>query len=212
MRPIVTHREQVAENIRTFQEELHTSQELQRRLGQMHSWYALKESEYWIFAPSKYVGYADNTAREYIRTAKVSADGGETEAILSQWFAPLEHGSDQEARLRESLVAFLAAFGRTPRRGARISVVSADAPGDASTARRADEALLDRISTNPAVNGGRPGIRGTRMRVSDILDMLASGATNAEILADYPYLQADDIAAALAYAARASDHRVIRVA
>lgn len=50
------------------------------------------------------------------------------------------------------------------------------------------------------------------MRVSDVVEMLASGATRPEILADYPYLADEDIAAALAYAARAADHRVIRAA
>jgi uncharacterized protein (DUF433 family) len=50
------------------------------------------------------------------------------------------------------------------------------------------------------------------MRVSDIIEMLASGASKAEILADYDYLTEADIAAALAYAARATNHRVITTA
>lgn len=60
---------------------------------------------------------------------------------------------------------------------------------------------LDRITTDPAVLGGRPCIRGLRVRVKDILDLLASGASRGDILADYPYLEDDDIAAALEYAA-----------
>jgi uncharacterized protein (DUF433 family) len=60
---------------------------------------------------------------------------------------------------------------------------------------------LDRIMTDPAVLGGRPCIRGLRVRVKDILDLLASGASRGDILADYPYLEDDDIAAALEYAA-----------
>lgn len=59
--------------------------------------------------------------------------------------------------------------------------------------------------------GGRPCIRGQRIRVSDILDMLANGATEDEILADFPYLELEDIAAALEYAARHLDHPVIRL-
>jgi uncharacterized protein (DUF433 family) len=62
--------------------------------------------------------------------------------------------------------------------------------------------LLDRITFNPEQMGGRPCIRGMRIRVSDVLDMLAGGATPAQILADYPYLEADDIRASLAYAAQ----------
>jgi len=86
-------------------------------------------------------------------------------------------------------------------------------PGEETNmTRREGNALLDRISVDPAVVGGRPCIKGTRMRVSDIVDMLAHGATHDEILKDYPYLVAEDIAAALAYAARATDHRVILAA
>ena len=69
-----------------------------------------------------------------------------------------------------------------------------------------------RITVDPRVCGGRPCIRGMRIRVSDILGMLASGASQAEILEDYPYLEAEDIAAALEYAARQTDHPILRVA
>ena len=72
--------------------------------------------------------------------------------------------------------------------------------------------LLDRITVDPEKCGGRPCIRGLRIRVRDILDLLAAGATREEILADYPFLEAGDISAALEYAARQSDHPVLRVA
>jgi uncharacterized protein (DUF433 family) len=71
---------------------------------------------------------------------------------------------------------------------------------------------LGRITTDPEVLGGRPCIRGLRVRVKDILDLLASGASRQDILADYPYLEDDDIAAALEYAAQHVDHPVIRPA
>ncbi len=61
--------------------------------------------------------------------------------------------------------------------------------------------LLSRVTLNPQQCGGRPCIRGTRMRVQDVLDMLAGGASAEEILADFPYLEADDIRASIAYAA-----------
>ena len=61
--------------------------------------------------------------------------------------------------------------------------------------------LLDRITVEPGKAGGRPCIRGMRMRVQDILEMLASGMTSAEILVEYPYLEPDDVRAALVYAA-----------
>jgi uncharacterized protein (DUF433 family) len=69
-----------------------------------------------------------------------------------------------------------------------------------------------RITIDPTVCGGRPCIRGMRIRVSDILGMLAAGASPSEILEDYPYLEAEDIAAALDYAARQTDHPILRVA
>lgn len=69
---------------------------------------------------------------------------------------------------------------------------------------------LHRITIDPAQCGGRPCIRGLRIRVSDVLDLLAAGATHDEILADYPYLEAGDITAALQYAARQLDHTVLQ--
>ena len=66
----------------------------------------------------------------------------------------------------------------------------------------------NRITIDPEVCGGRPCVRGLRIRVKDILDMLAGGATRQEILDDYPYLEDEDITAALQYACRAADHPV----
>lgn len=69
-----------------------------------------------------------------------------------------------------------------------------------------------RISIDHAVCGGRPTVAGTRVRVSDVLEMLASGANEAEIVADYPYIAAADIRACLAYAAALADHPVVLAA
>jgi uncharacterized protein (DUF433 family) len=69
---------------------------------------------------------------------------------------------------------------------------------------------LHRITVNPEQCGGRPCIRGLRVRVKDVLELLAAGASREEILVDYPYLEAGDITAALEYAARQSDHPVLR--
>ena len=68
---------------------------------------------------------------------------------------------------------------------------------------------LSRITTSPDICGGRPRIANTRMRVSDVLDLLAAGEARADILADYPYLADEDITAALEYASAAAAHRVI---
>ncbi len=68
---------------------------------------------------------------------------------------------------------------------------------------------LERITINPNQCGGRPCVRGMRIRVKDVLDMLAGGATQEEILSDYPDLQVEDIQACIAYAARYLDHTVL---
>ena len=66
-----------------------------------------------------------------------------------------------------------------------------------------------RITHNPNQCGGRPSIRGMRIRVCDILDLYAAGQSSAAILADFPDLEPEDLQAALDYAARALDHPVL---
>jgi uncharacterized protein (DUF433 family) len=71
---------------------------------------------------------------------------------------------------------------------------------------------LNRITVNPLQCGGRPCIRGMRIRVKDVLDLLAAEASRTEILEDYPYLEDEDITAVLEYAASQFDHPVLKVA
>lgn len=71
---------------------------------------------------------------------------------------------------------------------------------------------LDRITFNPKQCGGRPCVRGMRIRVKDVLDLLAAGVPEEEILQDYPYLQPEDIRACLEYAAQGADHPVLILA
>ncbi len=73
------------------------------------------------------------------------------------------------------------------------------------------EELLKRISIDPQVCFGKPCIRGTRIWVSLIVDNLAEGISEAELLTSYPQLQLEDIRAALAYAAEMTRERVIPV-
>jgi len=73
-----------------------------------------------------------------------------------------------------------------------------------------ETSLLTRITIEPGKCGGKPCIRGQRIRVSDILDLLAAGATYQEILRDYAFLEQDDILAAITYAARQTDHIVLQ--
>jgi uncharacterized protein (DUF433 family) len=71
--------------------------------------------------------------------------------------------------------------------------------------------LLKRITIIPGLMGGKPTIRGMRFKVSDVLDYLSSGMTAEELLEDFPYLEKDDIKAALLYAAKKLNHPVISV-
>jgi uncharacterized protein (DUF433 family) len=71
---------------------------------------------------------------------------------------------------------------------------------------------MERITFNPNQCGGRPCIRGMRIRVKDVLDLLAAKVPEAEILADYPDLEAEDIQACLEYAAAQLDHPVLTLA
>ena len=70
--------------------------------------------------------------------------------------------------------------------------------------------LLDRITIEPGKCGGKPCIRGMRIRVSDILEMLGDGVGMEEILVDFPDLEREDILASLQFAARRSD--IVRLA
>ena len=66
--------------------------------------------------------------------------------------------------------------------------------------------LIKRITINPEQCGGRPCIRGMRIRVIDILDLYAAGLSSEEILEELPDLEREDLVAALQYAARRLDH------
>ena len=68
---------------------------------------------------------------------------------------------------------------------------------------------MSRITFDPAQCGGRPCIRGMRIRVKDVLELLADWVAEAESLADFPSLEAEDIRACLAFAAAEVDHPVL---
>ena len=69
--------------------------------------------------------------------------------------------------------------------------------------------LKERITINPNQCGGKPCIRGLRIRVIDILDLLAAGLSHAEILEEHPDLEPEDIKAALLYARGRLDHPIV---
>jgi uncharacterized protein (DUF433 family) len=69
--------------------------------------------------------------------------------------------------------------------------------------------LADRIESNPGKCGGRPCIRDLRIRVSDVLELLASGMTREQILSEHPSLEDADISASLRFASHRIDHAVL---
>ncbi|WP_306365004.1 DUF433 domain-containing protein [Nocardia sp. CC227C] len=69
---------------------------------------------------------------------------------------------------------------------------------------------MSRITFDPKQLGGRPCIRGMRIRVKDVLELLAAGESEDSILEDYPYLERADIRACLAFAAAEADHPILR--
>ena len=69
--------------------------------------------------------------------------------------------------------------------------------------------LFDRITVNPRQCGGRPCIRGMRIRVIDILELLAAGLSFEQIIEELPDLEIEDLKAALLYAVRKLDHPVL---
>jgi uncharacterized protein (DUF433 family) len=71
--------------------------------------------------------------------------------------------------------------------------------------------LLERITIDPRICGGKPCVRGTRIWVSLILDLLASGMSEADIIAEYPALLRGDVLAAIAYGAEAARERMIPI-
>jgi uncharacterized protein (DUF433 family) len=68
--------------------------------------------------------------------------------------------------------------------------------------------IFPRITVDPGIRFGKPCIAGTRICVSDILDMLAGGASRTEILEDFESLKDEDISAALAYSAKVLEHKI----
>jgi uncharacterized protein (DUF433 family) len=209
--PFVSSPQEAADNILRYGSEVRGSAPLRERSGYVRSWYARKDnSGQWRFAPSKFIGYRNPTAKNYLGASGNDGerDGRQTERVLSEWFTPAEAGSRLERELAAALRRFLSEIEQAPNARARISVLNTDVDEPSATA----DGVLDRISSNLAICGGRPCIKGTRMRVADIVEAIAHGASQQELLAAFDYLSAEDIAAALLYAARATAHRIVRTA
>lgn len=174
-RELVDRPELAIENILRYQTELRDDARLAGLMKSAHTWFAARSDDgAWLFAPSKFVGYAGNTANDYL-AGRGERGGRDMERVLRRWFALVPPETALTAELGASLARFVGGYGHSgPRKGARICVLKEIlASGEDAALSKPRE----RILVDPAICGGRPHIRGTRVRVSDILDMLAAGAT-----------------------------------
>lgn len=206
---LVTSFAHVVENIQRYNRD-RASAPVAEKVAYVRAWYAVKGPDgEWLFGPSKFAGYVDSSPEKY-RDELADRDGRETERALSQWFVE----ADPNDRLGRELFALLreavAAQGKVLNALARVHVPRDIAEARPAAARQASERW--RITADEGILGGKPCIRGLRIRVADILEMLAQGATHADILADYPYLEEADVRAALEYAIGAVDHQLVMVA
>lgn len=205
---LVSQFSQVVENIERYDRD-RTLSPLADKIAYVRAWYAVQSSTgKWLFAPSKFAGYVGTSAETY-REELAERDGRETERGLSQWFVEAEPHDRLGRELIDRLRETVAAQGKVLNALARVHVPRDLVEGKA-TSRRGSERW--RITADEKVLGGKPCIRGMRIRVADILEMLANGASHEEILADFPYLEAADIRAALEYAIGAVDHQLVLVA
>ncbi len=209
MKTAITSADEAIWNIKTYVSALRDNPELVARISMHPAWYAAKdEAGAWIFGPSKFIGYKNADARSYL-VGYDRGDGRESEAALQRLAQPVDVDSAIGRELVSRFEAFAAAWGKTPKKGSRISLLVQQEPE-----RRvvSGAPISSRIAFDADICGGRPRIAGTRVRVSDIVAALGAGDSVSDILEDYPYLKEGDIYAALDYAAKAVDHRVLRAA
>jgi len=212
---LVATSDEARANIDRYEAELSKSPDLQAIMSYVRAWHGYQAADgSWRVAPSKYVGYAENSADAYLRSHG-QRDGRRTERALSTWSYAAGPGTAAFEDIKAAVLRLFAKHGRTPNKLFRVSVLKSDRdlPASRSDGTRTGRANIgSRITVDSGICSGRPTIRGMRIRVIDILDMLAAGVSRQEILADYPYLEDDDISAALDYAARSADHRIVSAA
>ncbi|WP_146226106.1 hypothetical protein [Phyllobacterium leguminum] len=137
MSTIVPTLTQAIRNIENFKAELDTSTELQRRLAFARAWYAyLDNTGSWLFGPSKFCGYKDMTAAEYVNDEP--RNGRRTEKQLQSWFTQVPEDDELYEELSEALTAFLGQYGKPPSSAFRINVTN-----DYYQSRSADDSALD---------------------------------------------------------------------
>jgi uncharacterized protein (DUF433 family) len=144
-----------------------------------------------------------------IGVGPAAAGAAPTAGGFAGWFDGVG-GTGDEGGVGSLTPALCRARSRRARQIARPASAAAVVRSlDECHASRMESQLLARITIEPGKCGGRPCIRGQRLRVSDVLDLLGHGASFEEVLRDYPFLEREDILAAMLYAARQTDHVVL---
>lgn len=204
----ITEISQVIENMHTFNREIHNAK-LRGMIAYVRHWYAIQDADKgWTFAPSKFIGYVGMTSTDY---DPQSYSGSETENNLRHLFVELDQSHKLHELLLKQVRQFTARHGKKLNSLARIHVLKGEG-GVKEFAAVSRKSESWRITSSPEILSGKPCIRGIRIRVADILDMLAEGASRSEILEDYSYLEDQDITAALEFAMNAVDHRLVKAA
>lgn len=122
MSKLVSKPSEVRDNAVRFELEVDTSPTLQDRLAYARAWYAFKTKNGWQFVPSKFGGYTNMTAKEYLNNDL--RDGRRTEKQLAQWFTEVPEDSELFTELYGELVALLETYQKAPSTAARISVLN----------------------------------------------------------------------------------------
>lgn len=121
MSKLVTTPKEVTDNVMSFEAEVDQSYGLQDRLSQARAWYACQDDQkVWHFGPSKFVGYQNMTAREYLDGSP--RDGRRTEKQLRGWFVELDEEDPLFDTLNGQLHSFLDGYLKVPSALARIMV------------------------------------------------------------------------------------------
>ena len=208
---IVSDESQVIENIVNFNRDIDYPR-IHAMIAYVRHWYAIPlPDKGWVFGPSKFIGYVGMDSKKYAKAFE-DLSGGETEkGNLTKWFIELRPTDTLAQVLMQELRRQMAQYGKTVNALARIHVLKG-AMQHSAEARQPPGSEGWRITSDPRILAGKPCIRGMRIRVADILEMLAHGATRKEILEDYPYVEDGDITAALEFAMDAVDHRLVKAA
>lgn len=164
MARLINSPDDASHGIKTYNEELETSNGLRERLAYVRAWYAIKTKNGWSFGPSKFIGYQGLTADDYLGGR---LDGRKTEAQLAKWFQAVDDSTELYDELYNALEDFLEAYGKEPSSAVRINIVDSnwddalDKVGDADRNAKIVDLIVEVARSLPA-----PQLRSLREKIS----------------------------------------------